>query len=180
MLTAPALLGLLELTPGSAGEPVPTMPGIDMGRYALVCGGLVAAILALAWAFKRFLAGNMTLRAGQRAMKVVDVLPLGGKRQLAVVRCYDRSFLIGMGEREVNLVTELDAEEDLEGQLLASKPSEGRSFKSLFQRAVREAPPGVAAAAVPQPEPRAAQAEPPPRASTPSMDPHGLGPGVLG
>lgn len=177
MLTTPllqsALLGLVELGPAPAGEPVPTMPGIDMGRYALVCGGLVAAILLLAWAFKRFLAGNMTLRAGQRAMKVVDVLPLGGKRQLAVVRCYDRSFLIGMGEREVSLVTELDAEEDLEGQLTVSKPSEGRSFKSLFQRAVREAPTEPAAA--PQPEPSAE-----PAAAAPSDNSPGLGPGVLG
>jgi len=165
-----ALLGLVELGSEPTGETASTMPGIDMTRYALVCFGLVAVILVLAWAFKRFLAGNMTLRAAQRAMKVVDVLPLGGKRQLAVVRCYDRSFLIGMGEREVSLVTELDPQEDLEGQLAVSKPSEGRSFKSLFQRAVREAPAPEATAAPETVTPTPA----------PSIEGPGLGSGVLG
>jgi flagellar biosynthetic protein FliO len=134
------LLGLLQLDSAPVTEPTSTMPGIDMTRYALVCFGLVAVILVLAWAFKRFLAGNMTLRASQRSMKVVDVLPLGGKRQLAVVRCYDRSFLIGMGEREVSLVAELDAAEDLEGKLAQASEGESRSFKSLFQRAVHAEP----------------------------------------
>jgi len=170
-----ALLGLVELGSEPTGESASTMPGIDMTRYALVCFGLVAVILVLAWAFKRFMAGNMSLRAGQRAMKVVDVLPLGGKRQLAVVRCYDRSFLIGMGEREVNLVTELDSQEDLEGQLAVAKPSEGRSFKSLFQRAVREAPAPAAAAAA---APVATETITPPAA--PSIEGPGLGTGVLG
>lgn len=140
---ANALLGLLSQDPDPVTGATSTMPGIDMTRYALVCLGLVAVILVLAWAFKRFLAGNMRLRAAQRSMKVVDVLPLGGKRQLAVVKCYDRTFLIGMGEREVNLVTELDADEDVEGQLKQPAATEPRSFKSLFQRAVSEVPEGA-------------------------------------
>lgn len=98
-------------------EPSTGLPGVDMTRYALVCVGLVAAILALAWGFRRALAGNLRGRAGRRSMRVVDVLPLGGKRQLAVVRCYDRTFVLGLGERDVSLVTELDADEDVEGNL---------------------------------------------------------------
>ncbi|MDF1799991.1 MAG: flagellar biosynthetic protein FliO [Planctomycetota bacterium] len=109
-----ALLDTLQEGTPTAAE---GMPGLDMTRYALVCIGLVVAILLLGWGFKRFLSGNLRLRASQRSMKVVDMLPLGGKRQLAVVQCYDRTFVLGLGEREVNLVTELDVDEDVEGRL---------------------------------------------------------------
>jgi flagellar biogenesis protein FliO len=47
-------------------------------------------------------------------MQVVDVLPLGGKQRLMVVRCYDRTFLIGLGERETSLVAELDSAAQVE------------------------------------------------------------------
>jgi flagellar biogenesis protein FliO len=93
------------------------LPGVDMTRYALVCLGLVVAILGLAWGFRKVVSGNIRGRASRRAMKVVDILPLGGKRQLAVVRCYDRTFVLGLGERDVTLISELDAEEDVEGHL---------------------------------------------------------------
>jgi len=128
------MLGLLQL----GSEPAGSMLGIDMTRYALVCFGLVVVILVLGWGFKRFLAGNMSLRANKRAMKVVDMLPLGGKRQLAVVRCYDRTFLLGLGEREVSLVTELDPDEDVEGRLSTLAAPEGKTFARMFQRAAAE------------------------------------------
>ena len=91
--------------------------GVDMTRYTLVCVGLVVAILGLAWAFRRVISGNLRGRANRRSMQVVDILPLGGKRQLAVVRCYDRTLVLGLGERDVSLVTELDADQDVEGSL---------------------------------------------------------------
>lgn len=111
------VLALLDSLQESTPSVAEGLPGLDMTRYALVCFGLVIAILLLGWGFKRFLSGNLRMRAGQRSMKVVDMLPLGGKRQLAVVRCYDRTFVLGLGEREVNLVTELDVNEDVEGRL---------------------------------------------------------------
>ncbi len=101
----------------SALEKSTGLPGVDMTRYAMVCLGLVAAILALAWGFRRVLTGNLRGRAARRSMRVVDILPLGGKRQLAVVRCYDRTFVLGLGERDVTLISELDAAEDVEGNL---------------------------------------------------------------
>lgn len=91
--------------------------GVDMTRYAMVCIGLVIAILGLAWAFRRVISGNLRGRANRRSMQVIDMLPLGGKRQLAVVRCYDRTLVLGLGERDVSLVTELDADQDVEGSL---------------------------------------------------------------
>ena len=45
---------------------------------------------------------------GERSLSVLDVLPLGGKRRLAVVRCYDRTFVLGLGDREISAIAELD------------------------------------------------------------------------
>ena len=77
----------------------PVQAGPDLGRYLLVCFGLLCLILGLAWVFRRFLAHHLTRRAAQRSLQVLDVLPLGGKQKLVVVRCYDRSFLSGWARR---------------------------------------------------------------------------------
>ena len=82
--------------------------GPDMSRYLVVSGLLVLAAVGLAWGFRKVVAGAWRARAAKRSLHVVDVLPLGGKRQLTVVRCYDRTFALGLGEREVSLIAELD------------------------------------------------------------------------
>lgn len=85
-----------------------TAAGPDLSRYFLACAGIVAAIGVLAFFFKRLVAGSLRAKAAKRSLQVVDVLPLGGKHKLAVVRCYDRTFALGLGEREVSLIAELD------------------------------------------------------------------------
>lgn len=108
--------------------------GPDLTRYLLVCGGLLALVAGLAWAVRRLLAGQLRARAARRSLQVLDVLPLGGKQRLAVVRCYDRTFLLGLGEKEVGLVSELDP--------VVTPPAgggatsvEARSFADLLRRA---------------------------------------------
>lgn len=83
--------------------------GPDLTRYGLVCALSIAALLALAWVFRRHVAVQLRARAARRALQVLDVLPLSGKQKLVVVRCYDRSFLLGLGEKEVRTIAELDA-----------------------------------------------------------------------
>lgn len=83
--------------------------GPDLTRYFTVLGILLAAILALAFGFKKLFAGAMKAKAAKRHLAIVDLLPLGGKQRLAVVRCYDRTFAIGLGDKEVALIAELDA-----------------------------------------------------------------------
>jgi flagellar biosynthetic protein FliO len=90
-----------------AGEAGPAS-GPDLTRYFVVCAGLIAAVLALAWLFRRTLGVQLKARAARRSLQVLDVLPLSGKQKLVVVRCYDRSFLLGTGEKEVRVLAELD------------------------------------------------------------------------
>lgn len=82
--------------------------GPDLTRYLVVCAATIAALLFLAWVFRRFVAGHVQTRAAKRSLQVLDVLPLSGKQKLVVVRCYERSFLLGVGEKEVRAIAELD------------------------------------------------------------------------
>lgn len=112
----------------------PSAEGPDLTRYLLVCGGLLALVAGLAWAVRRLLAGQMKARAARRSLQVLDLLPLGGKQRLAVVRCYDRTFLLGLGEKEVGLVSELDPVVTPAGGGGATSV-EARSFADLLRRA---------------------------------------------
>ncbi|MEM7306767.1 MAG: flagellar biosynthetic protein FliO [Planctomycetota bacterium] len=85
--------------------------GPDLTRYFLVCGFLLLLILALALGFRRLSAAGGGRRGSRRALQTLDVLSLGSRQRVAVVRCYDRSYLLGLGDKEVRLLAELDADE---------------------------------------------------------------------
>jgi len=85
-----------------------SVAGPDWGRYWGVCALLLLATGGIAWAFRRAIGKAWKTRAAQRSLQVLDVLPLGGRRRLSVVRCYDRTFVLGLGDKEISLVAELD------------------------------------------------------------------------
>lgn len=103
-----AILSVALSTGATSPQRLLGAEGPDLTRYFLVCGILLAAICALAFGFKKLVAGALRSKAAGRALQIVDVLPLGGKQKLAVVRCYDRTFALGLGEKEVALIAELD------------------------------------------------------------------------
>lgn len=105
----PALIAPLRTLSVALQEGYGGTEGPDLTRYAVVCGVLVLALGGLAFGFRRMVAGAVRGRAAQRSLSIVDVLPLGGKQKLCVIRCYDRTFALGVGDKEVNLVAELDA-----------------------------------------------------------------------
>lgn len=84
--------------------------GPDIGWMATVVAIVLVCILAVAYGVRRVALGAWRVRAARRTLRVVDVLPLGGRRQMVVVRCYDRTFALGLGEKEVSLVAELDTD----------------------------------------------------------------------
>ena len=108
MLQTTLLLAPLAALTQTASRTVPLQSGPDLTWLVGVVGALVLSIAALAYGFRRVVVGSIRTRAMGRDLAVVDVLPLGGKRQLAVVRCYDRTFALGLGEKSVDLVAELD------------------------------------------------------------------------
>ena len=118
--------------------------GPDLTRYFVVCGVLLGAITLLAWGFKKLIAGNLSARAAKRNLQVLDVLPMGGKQKLAVVRCYDRAFLVGLGDKEISPISELD------GVLAEDTPTEAAAKGESFERAL-----DLVARAMPGRKPRA-------------------------
>ncbi len=117
------LFSLLE-SPARLGS-----DGLDMTHYFMVVGVLLALVFLAGFVIKRLIAGSLTARASKRSLAVIDVLPLGGKRQLAVVRCYDRTFALGLGDKDVSLVAELDA-------VIGKRPTqkdEPEAFERLFE-----------------------------------------------
>ena len=127
----PIQLALLSLDAAAK----PTATGPDLTRYLVVCGLLIALVVGLGWVFRRVVAGSLKLRAAQRSLQVIDLLPLGGKQRLAVVRCYDRTFALGLGEKEISLVAELDAVIAPRAEA-PPRPADARAFKDLIDRAL--------------------------------------------
>ncbi|MEZ5973461.1 MAG: flagellar biosynthetic protein FliO [Planctomycetota bacterium] len=85
--------------------------GPDLTQYFMVLGGVALVLVAVAFGLRRLIGkSQFGLRASKRNMRIVEVLPLGARRQVAVVRCFDRTFALGLGEKDVSLIAELDAE----------------------------------------------------------------------
>lgn len=112
------------------------LQGPDLTRYFLVCAATIAALVGAAWLFRRYLAGHLKARAAKRSLQVLDVLPLGGKQKLVVVRCYDRSFLLGLGEKEVRSIAELELEPGTGEPVPASTsaPAPAAPFARVLER----------------------------------------------
>ncbi len=121
--------------------------GPDMTRYTVVCVGLLVCVLLLAWGFKRFIGTSLRKRASKRSMQVLDVLPLGGKQKLVVVRCYDRNFLLGVGDKELRSIAELDAQDEDEAPEPDAVPVDAElaelvqtPFRTRLAEAIRSEP----------------------------------------
>lgn len=126
------------LVPAIATGARPEAGGPDMTRYLVVCALLLALVGALAYLFKRFVAGAVRARAAKRSLQILDVLPLGGKQRMCVVRCYDRTFALGLGDKEVALIAELDP--------VVNPESAGEPFGDRLKEA--ESRPGLVATAL--------------------------------
>ena len=130
--------------------------GLDLTQYLLISAAMVVAIGGLGWFFQKTIAGSVLSRAEKRSLRIVDVLPMGGKRKLAVVKIYDRTFVVGLGDKELSLITELDGEIP-ERSELASKGSNAKGSKTKGVGIARafEAIRARVGEGIPKPQPKA-------------------------
>ncbi len=79
-------------------------------RVVLVLAGILAAILVLRKYADRF---KLPLQARRSpcGLRKVDSIPLGYKKFVTVVEVKDRILVVGVGEKEVNLLCAWDKEE---------------------------------------------------------------------
>jgi flagellar biogenesis protein FliO len=104
--------------------------GLDMSRYLFACLVVLGLLCLGAFALTRLKNSAIVQRAKKRSLRIVDVLPLGRKQRLCVVRAYDRTFVLGVGEREVALVAEIDQDDDLASEALVQAESEASAAKA--------------------------------------------------
>ncbi|MCA9002284.1 MAG: flagellar biosynthetic protein FliO [Planctomycetes bacterium] len=92
-------------------QDLPQPQGPDLTRYFAVLGGVAIVLVMTAYGLKKVVAkGGFRMKGAARSLEVLEVLPLGSRRQMAVVRCYDRTFALGLGEKNVSMLAELDAD----------------------------------------------------------------------
>jgi flagellar biogenesis protein FliO len=108
----------------------PGREGPDLTRYVLMCALLLGILGALAWGMRSLVTGSVRARAGKRSLQIIDVLPLGGKQRVCVVRCYDRTFALGVGDKEVGLIAEVDAAVSMP----KAEPLPKTAFQDVFAR----------------------------------------------
>ena len=123
MFPPPALIENLAAAPGRAGP--------DLTRYVLVCAILLLALGGLTWLLRRLVGATARTSAGRRSLQVVDVQPLGRKQRVCVVRCYDRTFALGVGEKEIGLIAEIDAAVSIG---VATEAPRIKSFQDVLAR----------------------------------------------
>lgn len=129
-------------------------PVVDPVRYLVACMGVLGLLAAGLFALRKLVMGAQRTRAAGRSLAVLDQLHLGGSKRLTVVRCYDRQFVLGVGDKEIALVAELDIDQAVpplperaaaqsqpvnnsQGQSVAGEAPTGarEAFQGLMQRA---------------------------------------------
>ena len=131
-------LALLAPSPALA-ETASTSLAQGLGQAAVVVALFIGALGLCALGAKRLFANGLRARAERRSLAVVDILPLGPKQRACVLRCYDRTFLLGLGEREVCSIAELDAVVGEGKAELVTAPEERELFLKALSQEQRDA-----------------------------------------
>jgi flagellar biosynthetic protein FliO len=82
---------------------------LNLGVVILQTFAVLVLIGAMAWAFVRFVAPRMGMRAGRSRMKILERLPLEPRRSLYLVEVDGKSILVGVSEGSIRLLREVQA-----------------------------------------------------------------------
>lgn len=101
----------------AAEEAVKTLPQTgDMAGMALQVAGALCLMLAFIlvgfWALRRF-GGRMGLGvSANKQLQIEGTLGLGPKKTLVVVRFLNKRLVLGVTDANINLITEMEADDD--------------------------------------------------------------------
>lgn len=135
--------------PGDA-SPIPSADLPSYGTMLLKTVLALIIVIGLAWVFLRWGLARLLPGRGHTTgeMRVLDRLPLDGRRQVVLVQAYGRYLLLGVGDGSTTLLTELDADAVAEVERRrAAQPQ--RNFAHVLRAALGKKPP--------DPEPRTPQ-----------------------
>ncbi|HBC98738.1 MAG TPA: flagellar biosynthetic protein FliO [Lachnoclostridium sp.] len=98
---------------------------------------LTVVILYLSYVFTRSLGKGVGMKRGGTCMQMLDRLPLGQDKAVAIVRAGNHYYLIGIASSQITLLSEL-SEEDIPEGISAQIPLTGaegyESFKKLLKK----------------------------------------------
>lgn len=103
-------------------------PGALPGNLSLVTravgslAGVVGLIVLLSLLLRRF-RDSSRLLGGSSGLRSLGRLDLGGRREIRVVRAGERTLVLGVTERRIDLLTELPATADVAPQAGGDGPS---------------------------------------------------------
>lgn len=106
---APAHAPVAKTGPAAApSEATEAVPTVEVGRSVAAVPtwpviGLCVVLGAMLWWFKR----GRSSRPGQVDIRRLATVPLGGKRGLALVEVMGERLLLGLADKQVNLLTRL-------------------------------------------------------------------------
>lgn len=112
------LMVAIQLSPSlaTAAEPVlPAGPSLDLHSYlsVIVSLGVVLGLILLAgWLMRRV---QRVRRGGSATLEIVDVLPVGPKEKILLVRAGDRRLLIGLTPGRMSALGAVDRAADANG-----------------------------------------------------------------
>ncbi|PJJ31163.1 flagellar protein FliO/FliZ [[Clostridium] celerecrescens 18A] len=98
---------------------------------------LTVVILYLSYLFTRSLGKGVVLKRGGTCMQMLDRLPLGQDKAVAIVRVGNHYYLIGIASSQITLLSELSEEDIPEGGSSQTQftGAEGyESFKKLLKK----------------------------------------------
>ena len=142
-----------------AEDPARAAGTVESGTYLLArtAGGLglVIGLIVLAYlAVRRYGPKYLRRQGAQGALKVIETLPIGEKRSIALIQVEDKRLLIGNTQQQITLLAQLPmvseaALDPAREPLPKSTPGTVSSFRKLYE-VEKGQPPLPQAKAIPQ------------------------------
>jgi flagellar biosynthetic protein FliO len=100
--------------------------------------GLVIGVILLAYVgIRRFGPKYLRRRSDQQSLSIIESLPLGEKRSVALIKVCDQRLLIGHTANQITLLTQLPVAQDHvpanEQKIEARAPSAVATFRRLYE-----------------------------------------------
>ena len=112
----PALPSPSPETPAAAAEPAPSDLPAGTWQETLApmvrIGGAVGLVLSIAlggfWALRKFAPNRFPRKPAEKTLRLIETLPMGEKRSIAVVEVAGKRFLIGNTPNEITMLSPLE------------------------------------------------------------------------
>ena len=108
--------------------------GSFISQIGVIFGTLIGIgfVLYLAYVSTKMLGRRYSMKSGgSKKIKIIDSAALGKGKNIMIVKAGSKTFLVGAGEKEINLISELDSDDFIEEEM--PQEQSGMDFKTAFK-----------------------------------------------